>query len=359
MSDELRSNQSPQFAKISMATAISLGLARGRMYRGAVNRCVNVLVHYPEGCSANCAYCGLAKKRPGTYREKSFIHVPWPLFSLDEIVGGINHAPAYVQRTCISMITNPKCGGHTVEMARRLSRETLIPVSVLISPTIMEQSDLIHMKDAGVDKIGVALDLATEKLFEAYRGKAVSGPHKWGKYWEMIEAGLKIFGPPNVGAHLMVGMGETEEEMVSLIQRLWDKSVLSHLFSFFAEKASALSGRAQPPWPVYLRVQLARYLIEEGLSRAEQMTFDSQGRLADFGIASEKLDQAISAGLPFMTTGCLGPDGRVACNRPFGNCLPDVRQWNYPYPPNEEELDLIRRSLDPSFQKGFDNRSGR
>jgi len=41
------------------------------MYRGAVNRCVNLLVHYPEGCSANCAYCGLAKKRPGTYRDKS------------------------------------------------------------------------------------------------------------------------------------------------------------------------------------------------------------------------------------------------------------------------------------------------
>ena len=59
-----------------------------------------------------------------------------------------------------------------------------------------------------------------------------------------------------------------------------------------------------------------------------------------------------------MTTGCPGPNGRVACNRPFGNCLPDVRQWNYPYPPNEEELHLIRQALDPSPQKGFDNRSG-
>ena len=67
--------QSPDYAKMSHATAISLGLMRGRMYRGAVNRCVNLLVHYPEGCSANCAYCGLAKKRPGAYQDKSFIHV--------------------------------------------------------------------------------------------------------------------------------------------------------------------------------------------------------------------------------------------------------------------------------------------
>ena len=46
-----------------------------------------------------------------------------------------------------------------------------------------------------------------------------------------------------------------------------------------------------------------------------------------------------------MTTGCLGPDGQVACNRPFGNCLPDDKQWNYPYPPNEEELALIRENI--------------
>ena len=75
---------------MSHATAISLGLVNRRMYRGAVNRCVNLLVHYAEGCSANCAYCGLAKKRPGTYQEKSFIHVDWPIYSMDEIIQTIN-----------------------------------------------------------------------------------------------------------------------------------------------------------------------------------------------------------------------------------------------------------------------------
>ncbi|MFO7985773.1 MAG: hypothetical protein R6U38_07895, partial [Desulfatiglandaceae bacterium] len=75
---------------MSQATAISLDLIQGRMYRGAVNRCVNLLVHYDEGCSANCAYCGLAKKRPGAYQDKSFIHVDWPLFSMDWIIDAIN-----------------------------------------------------------------------------------------------------------------------------------------------------------------------------------------------------------------------------------------------------------------------------
>jgi biotin synthase-related radical SAM superfamily protein len=337
--------QSPQYAKMSTATAISLGLTRGRMYRGAVNKCVNLLVHYPEGCSANCAYCGLAKKRPGTYQEKSFIHVDWPVYSMDDIVQAINQSPSYVKRTCISMITNGKCRRHTLEMTRRLNRETVLPISLLISPTILNREDLAAMKEAGCDKIGVAIDLATPELFDKYRGKGVSGPHRWEKYWEILRDALDMFGTPHVGAHLMVGMGETEQEMVALMQRLWKMGVLNHLFSFFAEEGSALSDRLQPSWPTYLRVQLARYLIEEGLSSQNEMTFDKEGRIVNFGVNGDRLAAIISAGTPFMTTGCLGPDGHVACNRPFGNCLPDEKQWNYPYLPNKEEVALIHRHI--------------
>jgi len=337
--------ESPDFAKMSHATAISLGLMRGRMYRGAVNRCVNLLAHYPEGCSANCAYCGLAKKRPGTYREKSFIHVEWPLYSMDDIIDAINHTPPYVKRTCISMVTNGKNRQDTLEMAYRLKKDTTLPISVLINPTILSVEDLVSMKDAGVDKIGVAIDLAIPELFDKYRGAGVSGPHKWEKYWEIMTAGLEIFGHPHVGAHLMVGMGETEREMVSIMDKLWRMGVLSHLFSFLAEEGSKMADRPQPLWASYLRVQLARYLIEEGLSSFNDMRFDEGGHIVGFGFDSDRLSQIIYLGAPFMTTGCLGPDGQVACNRPFGNCLPDVKQWNYPYPPNEEELALIRRNI--------------
>ncbi|MFO7462130.1 MAG: radical SAM protein [Desulfatiglandales bacterium] len=337
--------ESPTHAKMSTATAISLGLVQGRMYRGAVNRCVNLLVHYPEGCSANCAYCGLAKKRPGSYEQKSFIHVDWPVFSMEEIVEAINRAPAYVKRTCISMITNGKCTGATLEMTGRLKKETSLPISILISPTILERDDLAAMKNAGAEKVGIALDLATPELFARYRGAGVSGPHKWKKYWEILEDSLEVFGTPHVGAHLMVGMGETERDMVALMQKLRDMRVANHLFSFFAEKGSALAGRPQPPWPTYLRVQLARYLIEEDISSYDRMDFDKRGHVINFGIDVDTLFETIDLGSPFMTTGCLGKDGQVACNRPFGNCLPDDKQWNYPYLPNEDEVALIQEHL--------------
>jgi lipoyl synthase len=315
------------------------------MYRGAVNRCVNLLVHYPEGCAANCAYCGLARKRPGAYLDKSFIHVAWPVYTMDVLIEAVNSAPGYVTRTCLSMITNGKCRRDTLSMAHELSRRTSLPLSILCSPTILSKEDFEAMRDRGVDKLGIALDLATPELFDRYRGKGVKGPHRWDRYWAALEEGLEVFGSPNVGAHLMVGMGETEREMVLLMDRLFRMGVVNHLFSFFAEEGSMLAGRPQPPWPSYLRVQLARYLIEEGLGDVSGMGFDAEGRIVDFGLEEEPLREIVGRGRPFMTTGCLGPDGEVACNRPFGNCLPDIHQWNYPYPPDRDETALIQRYL--------------
>lgn len=337
--------KSPDYAKMSHATAMSLGLMAGRMYRGAVNRCVNLLVHYPEGCTANCAYCGLARNRPGAYKEKSFIHVEWPIHSMNEIIAAVNRAPHYVKRTCISMITTGRCRPDILEMTRRMKQETRLPVSLLISPTLLNKQDLHAMKEAGADKIGVALDLATPELFDRYRGSGVSGPHTWDRYWRLLSQGVAVFQRGNVGAHLMIGMGETEQQMVTLMDTLWKMGVDNHLFSFFAEKGSALGDRPQPPWPSYLRIQLARYLIEEGLSDVKKIRYDAEGRIREFGIERGMLDRVVGSGLPFMTSGCLGPDGQVACNRPFGNCLPEVRQWNYPYPPNEEEIALVRASV--------------
>jgi biotin synthase-related radical SAM superfamily protein len=337
--------QSPDYARISSATAMSLGLSKGRFYRGAKNRCANLLVHYPEGCAANCAYCGLAKKRTGSYGQKTFIMVQWPLFSMDAIIDAINDGPNYARRTCISMITNGRCRRDTIAMTERLKKETKIPISILISPTVLRVDDLKAMKESGADMIGIAIDLATPELFDLYRGKGVSGPHTWKRYWQTVADGIEIFGERNVGIHLMVGMGETEEEMVSIMERAWNRGAVNHLFSFFAEPGSKLEKNKQPPWPSYLRVQLARYLLEERAISASNMVFDKDGHIIDFGLPKDNVNEIINLGIPFMTGGCLDEAGEVACNRPFGNCLPGEKQWNYPYLPNEEELKLIENHI--------------
>ena len=143
----------------------------------------------------------------------------------------------------------------------------------------------------------------------------------------------------------MTGMGETEQEMARVIQRSRDMGGRSHLFSFFPESGSALADRPQPPMSQYRHVQLARYLIDEGLGRENGFTYNPMDRITDFGLSPEILEPIIDSGEPFRTSGCTGRDGQVACNRPFANSRPGPELRNYPFPPNPEDIRRIRTQM--------------
>jgi biotin synthase len=259
-----------------------------------------------------------------------------------------NESCSHVERVCVSMVTNGRAREDTLDVVRRIRRKT-DAISGLISPTVLDKEWLFELKRAGADKIGVAVDAATPQLFEKFRGKGVGGPHRWEKYWQTVEDSVDVFGKFEVGIHLIVGLGETEREIIETIQKAYDMGSLTHLFSFFAEEGSLMQDHLQPPVGQYRRVQLARYLINKGISRIEEMTFGNEGRVIDFGVNEAVLDGVINGGLPFMTSGCDGKNMENACNRPFSNCTPyqayvgELR--NYPFKPVEEDLKIIIKQL--------------
>jgi biotin synthase len=337
--------ESPRYLRMSLAAAMTLGFKRGLFFRNARLYCINLLLTYGSGCAARCAYCGLSNKRPGSYSGKSFIRVAWPTYSLDDIIGRLGERQDRVQRICISMITNKRSIEDTKEVCARLRSSFDIPVSVLISPTILSRNDLVDFKKAGADKIGVAIDLATPALFDRFRGSGVGGPHKWETYWESLSQALRIFGEGQAGPHFMVGMGETEKEMCGAIQRSRDMEGRTHLFSFFPEANSALQDRLPPPMDQYRRIQLAAFLLDNRISRAEEFSYHHGDRILDFGLSAKELDDVIDSGEPFRTSGCTGYDGQVACNRPFANSRPGPDIRNYPFPPLEEDIKRIRSQM--------------
>ena len=79
-------HESPEYLRMSLAAAMTLGFKRGLFHRCARLYCINLLLNYNSGCAARCAYCGLSHKREGEYSEKSFIRVTWPTDALDEII---------------------------------------------------------------------------------------------------------------------------------------------------------------------------------------------------------------------------------------------------------------------------------
>ena len=338
---------SPGHLRMSLAAAMTLGWAPGLFYRDARLYCINLLLTYPEGCRARCAYCGLAAGRQECADGgRSFIRVQWPAFPLEDIVHRIAARRERIRRVCISMVTRRRAVADTAAVCRRLRAAVDLPVSLLITPTVLRPGDLEALRAAGADKVGVAVDLATPALFDRYRGGGVAGPHRWEVYWECYGRAIEVFGRGRAGVHLIVGMGETEQEMCAAVQRARDMGGGTHLFSFFPEPGSPMQGHPRPAMSRYRRVQLARFLIDRGVARAEGFAFGPDGRITDFGVPPAEMEAAVDSGEPFRTSGCTGADGEVACNRPFANSRPGPHLRNYPFPPAAEDLRRIRLQLE-------------
>lgn len=339
----MESSDSPKYIQTSLAAAITLNLKKGNFYRDARLNCLNLLLSYEGGCKGRCAYCGLAKNRNTTVDENTFIRVKWPKYEFEAILGQAKKQQANLKRVCVAMVTNPRALDDCNHLVRRLKQETGLLISALVTPTLIRnKSQIVELKENGADSLGIAVDTATEELFEGFRGLGVQGPHQWAHYWQVVQDAVDVFGANNVSVHLIVGLGETEADMVEVIQRVHQLKAVPHLFAFYPEKGSPLEMLGQPSIGQYRRIQLARYLIVNGLDHRDQMKFNSGGQLIDFGV---NIEPAVKTGVPFMTSGCRDLHGEVACNRPYGNERPGELLYNYPFRPTGEDLELIRKQL--------------
>jgi biotin synthase len=349
--------ESPDYVRMSTAAAMTLGYYPGKFNRGERLDALNLLTVYDEGCRARCAYCGLSSSRDP--EEDSFIRVSWPVLSLEETIQRTKENAKHLQRVCVSMITHPRSYEDMLTIMKAFNEQTGLLISGLIAPSLIRDSDGIRkIKDAGADMLGVAIDAVRPDIFDKLRGSGrpdifdklrgsgVHGPHKWDHYWNVIEWCVDVFGRGMVGVHLIVGLGETEKEMIDVIQRAEDMGVKTHLFSFFPEEGSEMESWGQPPYGHYRRVQLARYLINEELARADGFAFNEKGQLTSYGDKEGlDLDAVIDKGDAFMTSGCAGHNGRVACNRPYGNERPSKPIRNYAFVPEADDIKIIREQL--------------
>lgn len=346
--------RSPDYVQMSTAAAITLGLSPARMHRCACTRCLNLLLTYPEGCRANCAYCGLARRRDGDtpYPDRNFIRVDWPTEPLEHVIDRVDAMgdATPFHRMCISMITHPRSDddAKTVLAAWRARIPAArIPVSILSNPTTMTKRDVQDLFDLGAEIFTVALDAANPDVFAETRGKGLGSPHRWETYWSVFDDARAIFGPGRVGMHLIVGLGESDRDILSLCAKLRAVGGHSHLFCFFPEMGALLQDRPAPSRTRWRRVQLARYLIEYRNHPFDAFRFDSDGALVDFGMDGDELDAVTATGVPFRTSGCPGRtrEDVSACDRPYGDSPPsDIA--SYPFQPNGGDLRRIRRQLD-------------
>jgi biotin synthase len=347
---ELQSEQyqiSPDFVRISMAAAIELGLKPGRIHRCKCN-CINLLQNYPEGCYANCTYCGLARERPGVPEDNTFIRVAWPLYPTDLVAEKIaeREANGGVGRVCISQVQDYRAYDDLINMIQCVKRPApQVPMSALVSATTLNEERLQEIRENGVDMIGVGLDAVTEELFEVTRGKGTKGPHNWDYHWRIIHAARRIYGPLKVNCHIIVGLGETDLELVEMFFQLKEEQIAGYLFSFNPEPGTVMQDISRAPIHRLRRIQLVKHLIENQDLLRESLSFDERGNLTHVNAPEMLVEVAVSTGLPFMTNGCPDRAGEVACNRPYGSYRPGEEYRDYPFQPNANDLIVIRQQM--------------
>ena len=403
---------SPEYIQTSLAAAMSLGFESGSFKDPVRLTGLNLLLTYDKGCLGKCAYCGIAGGRHSAASgrgaqgvlnnkltdaaggsinagiisdnnlndirrnaKKTFIRVKWPVYRLDDVLNALKEHESSFERICLSMVTHADAVKDTITITKKIKQFSNLPISLLITPSLIGSSEILRkFKEAGAEMAGIAIDAATKDLFDKYRGAGVGGPHKWQKYWEVLKWAADVFGRFKTGIHLIVGLGETEQQAVKIIYDAHLLGAKTHLFSFYPEPASLLEGLSRPELESYRKIQIARYLINEKELDISKIHFDCNGTGNSVGNncsnssngsinkSSNNIDsnssgngsgriisfdydltELLKEGYAFMTSGCpCSSDSRIsACNRPFANERPSETFRNYPYLPTDEDKEII------------------
>ncbi len=320
--------------RLSLGTAVVLGLVKAKLQVCPIT--AYLMTYSREKCSANCSFCPQARESSSSTNMLS--RVTWPVFRTELVVEAVGNSlkKAKIKRVCVQALNYPKVFDHVIYLVTKIRDRCGIPVSVSCQPSNL--SDLRRLVSVGVQRIGIPLDAATEDVFDKVKGRWVGGPYRWKKQFQILNKAVSIFGEGNVSTHLIVGLGETEQEMVKVIQRCIDIGVLPALFAFTPIRGTIMQDMRQPSIHEYRRIQTARFLIFSGTAKFESMSF-AQGRITDFGIKRTELRRILADGEAFRTSGC--PD----CNRPYYNESPSGPLYNYPSRPKPEEILEIEKQF--------------
>jgi len=325
----------PRKIRVSIGSALMLGLARGRM--DAEPTTLYLLTYRRGKCSANCGFCPQA--RTSTSRADMLSRVSWPQFHTQKVLSGIEEAvkKGVIKRVCIQTLNYPTVFDDLLSIVRGILSRVKVAISVSCQPS--DQEKVRRLAEAGVSRIGIPLDAATKAVFDRIKGRLAGGLYTWDKQRQALEEAVQVFGKGSVTTHLIVGLGETEKEMIQMIQWCVDQGVYPGMFAFTPISGTALENLPQPSISHYRRVQMAHHLITSGKTRCENMKFGESGCLVDFGVSEEQVRQLIRSGIPFLTSGC--PD----CNRPYYNEKPGGPIYNYPRQPVLGEIFEIEKQI--------------
>ncbi|HOU23026.1 MAG TPA: radical SAM protein [Anaerolineae bacterium] len=284
-----------------------------------------------ERCRCNCSFC--AQARSSSAQSGFLSRVVWPSFAWADTLKAIStgYGQGLVKRCCLQVTVSDGYLQRAEELVRDLASIEGLPICTSIAAPSLDAIE--RLLNSGAERVTLALDAAGERVFHAVKGQG------WARRLELLRQAAQEF-RGRIGTHLIVGLGETEREMLERLQEMVERKVTVGLFAFTPVAGTAWAAHAPPPITVYRRIQAAWYLLRTQRIRLEDMVFGADQTVTSFGLGRAEIAPLLADGVAFQTAGC------TDCNRPYYNERPGKAMYNYPRPLRAEE---IRQALDEAL----------
>ncbi|MFW9874167.1 MAG: radical SAM protein [Candidatus Thorarchaeota archaeon] len=113
-----------------------------------------------------------------------------------------------------------------LEMVRIIEgiREKLPKIPIGVEPYVTENEDIDLLFEAGATELKINIETPNKDIFD----KVCPGM-AYEKIYDVLEYAVSVFGKNNVCSNLIVGLGETDEELVSKVEELAKIGVVANL----------------------------------------------------------------------------------------------------------------------------------
>jgi len=266
-----------------------------------------------EKCRNNCQFC--AQSRDSEARADLLSRVTWPAFPREEAAAGIgaSYGEGAIKRACLQVLHHADSWDATVGALELLHSSSALPICVSSQlETVVQVRELVAR---GAQRVCIALDAATPEVYAQVKDG------QWAPKWSLLLECAQAL-PGHITTHLIVGLGESEEDMVNRMATCIDRGITIGLFAFTPVRGTHWAACQPPSIAHYRRIQIAHYLLKNGY-RQDVIGFQN-GCISEFNVPEEELLALVTDGQAFQTSGC------DDCNRPYYNERPGGLMYNYP-----------------------------
>ena len=295
--------------KLSIGTACVIG--KKKMKADVLPTTAYIMLG--EKCKNNCQFC--AQSQDSEARTDLLSRVTWPAIPKGEATLGIgdSYRNGTIKRACLQVVQRDDSWETTINALELLHTSSEIPICVSSHLGTVDQAKELITR--GAQRVCIALDAATPEVYKTVkRGQ-------WASKWSLLVECAQAL-PGLITTHIIVGLGESEQEMVGRMATCIDQGITIGLFAFTPVRGTAWANHLPPTISHYRRIQIAHHLLKKGY---QQSIIDfHNGNVARFNVPEEKLIRLLADGQAFETSGC------EACNRPYYNERPGGLMYNYP-----------------------------